>query len=318
MIASTNEIWTNAGIRLARAATSALRQLDHWTGARARPGPSSTTGLLGATAEPDAALGPVLARGDAPRLFRELDALDRAISNGDPRELRLSYLPAIGIMETRSPFSPPRRVLLIGMPCLQILTVAELRAALGHEYAHLALRDTEFVNGVVNDLRQRNAKHASGVAGRWALSLAALVCRGMELRADRWSADRFGAMPLRGAIEKIAMAEAVFREAVDLYDPIAMSRGTIYDVFHDAWRHLYERGLETWRARWAANTQVGRFDEHPPLGRRLERLPIRDVTDVSPPALSLIRNSPEFRQVLHNYLFAHHKTPASVFERCRA
>ena len=84
----------------------------------------------------DTDLGPVLERFDAPELFRLVEQVARRLGVRPPEQVRLSYLPCCGVVELRR-----ARAVLIGLPLLQILTVAELRAVLAHELAHLAKGD---------------------------------------------------------------------------------------------------------------------------------------------------------------------------------
>ena len=59
-----------------------------------------------------------------------------------PGQVRLTYLPCCGVVAWgRS------RALILGLPLLRVLTVAELRAVLAHELAHLAAGDATRARG---------------------------------------------------------------------------------------------------------------------------------------------------------------------------
>src|SRR5262249_38963688 len=77
--------------------------------------------------DPDADFGPVLVRLDAPTLFQEVAAIARRLGVKPPDQIRLAYLPCCGVVAWRK-----TRILLLGLPLLQVLTHAELRAVLAH------------------------------------------------------------------------------------------------------------------------------------------------------------------------------------------
>src|SRR5262245_45235999 len=76
---------------------------------------------LGTTvsSEPGVHHGPILCVSDAPRLFAVLHKTARIIETDVPSEIRVCYLPACGVIELDQDNKRPRRVLLLGMPCLQ-------------------------------------------------------------------------------------------------------------------------------------------------------------------------------------------------------
>ena len=74
------------------------------------------------TNDPDADLGPVLARVDAPLLFGAIDEVSRRLGVKPPGQVRLTYLPCCGVVAWRR-----SQALLIGLPLLRVLTQAELR-----------------------------------------------------------------------------------------------------------------------------------------------------------------------------------------------
>src|SRR3954464_2106187 len=111
------------------------------------------------TLDPDSDLGPVLARVDAPLLFSAIDTVARRLGVRPPGQVRLTYLPCCGVVAWgRS------QALIIGLPLLRVLNLAELRAVLAHELAHLARGDAthaaqsaRFVEGLGHALERSSA-----------------------------------------------------------------------------------------------------------------------------------------------------------------
>ena len=117
--------------------------------------------------DPDADLGPVLVRLDAPTLFQEVAAVARRLGVKPPDQIRLAYLPCCGVVGWRK-----TRILLLGLPLLQVLTQAELRAVLAHELAHLARGDVALSAGASRFVQSlgraidRNESRLHGPLGR--------------------------------------------------------------------------------------------------------------------------------------------------------
>src|SRR4051812_25530840 len=177
--------------------------------------------------DPDADLGPVLVRLDAPTLFQEVAAVARRLNVKPPDQIRLAYLPCCGVVGWRR-----TRILLLGLPLLQVLTQAELRAVLAHELAHLARGDvalsagaSRFVQGLGRAI-DRNESRLRGPLGAWAkLSWRPAswreppIPRGEEARAARTAASAAGGAAAASALVKVAMAHPLFREVLDRHDP---------------------------------------------------------------------------------------------------
>src|SRR5262249_52855078 len=144
-----------------------------------------------------------------------------------PGQIRLTYLPCCGVVAWER-----SRALILGLPLLRVLTLAELRAVLAHELAHLArgdatraARSARFVEGLGRAL-ERCGPSARGPLGTWArlchrLSsrLIGPIARGQEARADRSAAVIAGGTAAASALVKVAMVQPLFREVLEIYDP---------------------------------------------------------------------------------------------------
>jgi Zn-dependent protease with chaperone function len=87
--------------------------------------------------------GKLLARSDAPELFAALDEIGKAARTAPPSEVYLEALPEMGVLETGGFLGfGSKRVLLLGAPYLEVVSVQEMRAILAHELGHFAGGDT--------------------------------------------------------------------------------------------------------------------------------------------------------------------------------
>ncbi|MFO0948148.1 MAG: M48 family metallopeptidase [Planctomycetota bacterium] len=282
--------------------------------------------------EPDASIGPMLTRDDAPDLFNILEDLARQLGGGLPTEVRLSYLPACGVLDLGSQSGYPRQVLIIGLPCFLILRTDELRAVLAHELAHLTLEDAVFTRDIVNFSQELHRKMRRGadwsdwvnprywLARSISFGLAAAtasVSRAMEYRADDWSAACFGTRPLASALEKLAIVQPIFREVLFIYDPIARPAVSVYAYFLRVWKRLPAVEYKRLRKRFVKGIKPDRFDPHPPVYKRIKRLTGPEWTTGrwAMPAAKLLAAPEELVTLMNNRLYAEQIEPTSVFRK---
>jgi Zn-dependent protease with chaperone function len=278
------------------------------------------------TNNPDADLGPVLARVDAPQLFDAIDVVARRLGIRPPGQVRLSYLPCCGVVAWgRS------QALLVGLPLLRILTRAEMRAILAHELAHLARGDAtraarraRFVEGLERAVEHRGDK-LRGPLGAWArycLREASWLIRpvawGQETRADRSAALIAGGGAACSALVKTAVVQPLFREVLAFYDPDETDVN-LYAFFRAFWFRLPEEIRSAMRMKILADG--GPPDPaHPPLADRLCLLQsypdhVRSPGD-DQPANTFLGDLEIFEQMLHHHLFASSAiVEPSVFHR---
>ena len=190
-----------------------------------------------------------------PTLFQEIAAVARRLGVKPPDQIRLAYLPCCGVVGWRR-----TRILLLGLPLLQVLTHAELRAVLAHELAHLARGDValsagaaRFVHGLGRAIDRREGL-LRGPLGTWArLSwrvahwLEAPIARGQEARADRNAASVAGGDAAASALVKVAMVQPLFREVLDRHDPDCEDLPNLYALFRAFWRRLPNEVREAMR-----------------------------------------------------------------------
>ena len=281
--------------------------------------------------DPDGDLGPVLARVDAPPLFAAVDDVARRLGVRPPGQIRLTYLPCCGVVA----WGRSSRALILGLPLLRVLTLAELRAVLAHELAHLArgdatgaARSARFVEALGGAL-DRAGNRAWGPLGAWARScrrwssrLIAPIARGQELRADRSAAAIAGGSAAASALVKVALVQPLFREVLDLYDPSDPEAPNLYAFFRAFWYRLPAEMHAEMRLALLANGAATDDPAHPPLPDRLALIqsypdPSGQQADAAPATTSL-GDLDFLEQMLHNRLFAVPKVEPTVYQKSRA
>jgi Zn-dependent protease with chaperone function len=280
------------------------------------------------TLDPDADLGPVLARADAPLLFREVDEISRRLGARPPLQVRLTYLPCCGVVAwNRS------QALVLGLPLLDVLSVAELRAVLAHELSHLArgdatrsARSARFVQAL-NQALDRPGHRPRGPLYLWArgcrraaTALHEPISRGQEARADRFSAQVAGGHTAASALVKVALVQPLFKELLEHYDPSAAEALNLYAFFRAFWGRLPASIQTAIRHQLLCSGGEATVDgAHPPLLDRLaivQSYPGRSspAPDLAP-AASLLADLEALEQMLHNRLFSASVVEPSVYHR---
>ncbi len=276
--------------------------------------------------DPDADLGPVLARADAPVLFDDVLHVARQLGVRPPRQIRVTYLPCCGAVA----WGRRDQALILGLPLLYVLTRAELNAVLAHELAHLAKGDaTRAARAVrfVQALDQALVPGGSGPLGLWARacghlgrSLIEPIAIGQEFRADLAAAELVGGERTASALIKVALVQPLFREVLDHYTPTESGEPTLYAFFQDFWERLPDRLLTAMRHRLLTHRGPSPSPMHPDLLDRLHALrdlpePPTSSPDDSSPATTMIGDLEALERMLHNRLFATPTPEPTLFHR---
>lgn len=279
------------------------------------------------TGDPDADIGPMLARVDAPLLFSAVDDVARKLGVKPPGQIRLTYLPCCGVVAWER-----SRALILGLPLLRVLTLPELRAILAHELAHLARGDAtraanlaRFVDGLGRAI-ERSGDHVRGPLGWWAkvcyglaVRLLAPIARGQEARADRSAAAIAGGTAAAAALVKVAVVQPLFREILDHYDPTVPDAPNLYAFFRAFWYRLSPDFHSAMRLKVLTNG-VGHDDPaHPPLPYRLSLLQSypdpAGLNGDTTPATTFLGDLESLEQMLHNRLFAIPPVEPTIFHK---
>jgi heat shock protein HtpX len=251
--------------------------------------------------------GPRLDAAAQPRLFAEIRGIAAATRQAEPAEVYLlAEVNAFvtyrgGLMGLGS-----RRVMGLGLPLLQTLTVPELRAVLAHEFGHLDGGDVAIGPWIYSTraalIRTMEDLHEHSefltLPFQWFANLffrvTHAISRHQEVKADQLAATVVGREPLASGLQATDAAAFVFvpywHASVDpllsagFLPPIAAG----FDTFRQA---PWLEGALSAREPAAENP----FDTHPPLPARLAALgvtPSDSKRDTGPRALSLLDDVP--------------------------
>jgi heat shock protein HtpX len=254
--------------------------------------------------------GPRLAPGQHPRLFAQLTGVAQAVGQAMPAEVYL--VPEVnawvaqrgGVMGLGS-----RRVMGVGLPLLEILTVSQLRAVLAHEFGHYYGGDTKLAPWVYKT-RAAIERTLQGLAradsvlrfpflwyGKMFLRVTHAISRQQELTADALASRTVGSRPLIEGLRTIHGAADAYlpywsTEAVPVLDagfrpPLAEGFGRF--VKSAAIAEAISQGV----AREIKDPKPDPYDTHPPLRDRIaaaENLPKGEQATADLAAITLLEN----------------------------
>ncbi|MEQ1567743.1 MAG: M48 family metallopeptidase [Myxococcota bacterium] len=235
--------------------------------------------------------GPTLSRDAHPALFAEIDGIAAAARQAGPAEVYLmpdvnAFVAQVGgVVGLGS-----RRVMGLGLPLLQVLTVSQLRAVLAHEFGHYHGGETALGPWVyhsrasmartVNNLAGHPALEVLSAPFRWYaqlfLRITLAVSRSQEHAADLVAARVAGARSTAEALERLRGSAHAFEQylgqelepvlAAGYLPPVGAGFATFLE------RPRIVAAVQRQVARDLAEEQVSPFDTHPPLRDRLNAL----------------------------------------------
>ena len=262
--------------------------------------------------------GPCLAPNQHPRLFAQLTGVAQVVSQAMPAEVYL--VPEVnawvaqrgGIMGLGS-----RRVMGLGLPLLQILTVSQLRAVLAHEFGHFYGGDTKLgpwvykTRAAIERTLQGLAKADSALRflflwyGKMFLRVTHAISRRQELSADALASRTVGSRPLIEGLRAIHGASLAYppywaTEAVPVLGagyrpPLAEGFGRF--VRSTAIAEAMDQDVAT----EIKEAKPDPYNTHPPLRERIaaaESLPQGEPLTPDLPAISLVDNLDEVERRL--------------------
>lgn len=245
-------------------------------------------------------------RSQAPELFAILDELAASAATAAPDEVYLSPGPDVGVAEVGGTFGiGSRRVLMLGVPVLECLTVQELRAVLAHELGHYVGGDTRLTgivsyahasfHSVFESVRQRPThapRHVLIAAGaevaerigtilvssyvRFFLRMTRPTSRRQEAAADLLAARLCGRDAIVRALEKVSVVGPLYEAYLRADVLLAIQHGAVpSDLLAGFQRfrtRVYERGMEAQLVAMVRAEETDPFDRHPSLTERTRAL----------------------------------------------
>jgi Zn-dependent protease with chaperone function len=263
--------------------------------------------------------GPRLEPREQPRLFERLRKLAVAVGQDMPVEVYLSpemnawVAQRGGIMGFGS-----RRVMGLGLPLLEIVSVPEFEAILAHEFGHYHAGDTRLGPwvyktrggigraignlGKVGQIRVGFLSIAAVILqkpfiwyGNFFLRITHAISRAQELSADRLAATTVGAQALVGGLRALHRNSGAYDYYLNAEIAPALRKGflpPLLDGFSQ-FLHLERIAAATSQQLEKALTEPTKnpYDTHPPLAQRLaalEGMPAGKTVDDGSPASTLL------------------------------
>jgi len=256
------------------------------------------------------------------RLRAEVDALAKALNEKMPTEVYLVPIANAAVLERG-----PNRIMLLGLPLLQLLTVSQFRAILAHEFGHFYAGDTRMgpwvfrarmnmaqvitrlgANSVVLSFLSRWVVVAvlrlailGGLSLWWKLfnRVTQHVSRKQEYRCDELACYLAGSESLEKGLCSVSRAAATFAPYwKQIVRPVAA--GGYRPELADGYRRFLDTPEIAKAASAALEKQLATnatdpMDSHPPLNARVgnaRSLAIASAPDDSRSAVSLFEELP--------------------------
>lgn len=284
--------------------------------------------------DPDQSVGPMVVADDAPGIFVIVAEVSRKVGSREPDEIRVTHLPCCGVIEQRGwgGLGCRRRVLVVGLPLMYVLSIEELRAVIAHELAHLSRGDAAWAFTISQFIDSVEQSIAAGTTSRWArlhpCVLFARLARGVfgllfsplsryqEYRADGVAAAVSGSDVISSALRKVALVQPVFKEVLCYYHPAVVEDVNLYQFFRIAWEAVGDGLKGEIEDSLAAEERSWLTDPHPTLRARLARLeslpPHREPDNR--PARRLFTDRSKFEELLHNHIYRTRVRHLTVFQ----
>lgn len=235
--------------------------------------------------------GPPLFRENNPRLFNVIDSVAAATGQAPPADVFLvndvnawvTYRG--GVMGIGS-----RRVMGIGLPLLQALSVDELTAVLAHEFGHYASGDVALgpwiyktrtaIGRTLQGLEGRALQKVFSVYGTLFMRLTQAISRQQELLADQTAARVAGAVHLARSLSKSPAVAPAYHGYWEQEVVPVLQAGYLPPItfgFHEFLASdAVARRCHEISAAVRIDEKAGEFDTHPSLRERLAALGFRD------------------------------------------
>jgi Zn-dependent protease with chaperone function len=267
--------------------------------------------------QPFEAPGPLVNAELQPDLFAMLKRLSQRTGEAMPRDVYI--VPDVNAFVSNRPGKRGReRIMGIGLPLMQVLTVSELEAVLAHEFGHYYGGDTKlgpWVYSTYNAISRTLESLGGGFTqipfklyGNMFMRVSQGVSRQQEYTADAFAARIAGPRPLIAALRKIHGEAPAFQQYWGAYVAPVLQSGHLPPITA-GFKSLHSEKLQTQMDEYV-DEQMEKdegdvHDSHPPLRDRIAALEKIDVAIETndAPAIDLIRQVSVIERVMAGQLF---------------
>jgi Zn-dependent protease with chaperone function len=258
--------------------------------------------------------GPKLDSVRHPKLFAEIEKVARATRQDMPVDVFLVgdvnawVAQRGGVMGFFS-----HRVMGLGLPLMQILTVSEFRAVLAHEFGHYHGGDTKLgpwiyktrsaIGRTIGTLGDSWLQKPFLWYGNMFLRISHAVSRQQEFSADALASNVVGARPLVEGLKKVHTAAPMFPAYWGQEVRPMLNAGFLPPIADGFRRFTTDTRIQKMMSGALAdgleNGQTDPYDTHPPLPERIRnvaRLPQGPDPATEPPAISLVNDVHELER----------------------
>jgi Zn-dependent protease with chaperone function len=254
--------------------------------------------------------GPPLEPKEHPKLFETVAGIAQATKQEMPSEVYMIAEVNAWVMDRGGIMGfGSRRVMGLGLPLLQVLSVSQLRAVLVHEFGHFHGGDTKLgpwvykTRAAIGRTLQGLATHGSLLQkpflwyGKVFLRITHAVSRHQEFAADALAARTVGPRPLIEGLKLIHGAALAFNAYWGNEVAPVLSQGFQPPLVEGFRRYLASsqitEAVSTSLDRELADGETDPYDTHPPLRERIaavQNWPDRETLGYDLPAISLLGN----------------------------
>ena len=253
--------------------------------------------------------GPQIEAEKEPVLFAELSNIARNLGQELPHEIYLVPDVNAGVLQRGGVMGfGSRRVMVLGLPLMALLTISQFRAVLAHEFGHYYGGDTKLgpwiyktrsaIGRTLLELRRRNSflVFLFQWYGVFFLEITLGISRAQEYAADRLGAQVAGSKAMIDGLKQIHRGSVVwqgyFRSEVapilaNGYSP-PLAAGFVRFLESPSIQGAVDENLQKELAEGKADS----LDSHPALNERIAAIQtLPDVQDIDPrPATELLAN----------------------------
>lgn len=229
--------------------------------------------------------GPRLNPAGQVRLFAELEGIARAVGEAMPEEVYIAPEMNAGVFQRGR-----RRVMVLGLPLMQIMSIPQMRAVVAHEFGHYHGGDTK-LGPLIYRMREtieRTLRTLSGSGqsallgllflayGRMFMRVSQAVSRRQELAADELAARTVGARPMIEGLRALARGSLAF----DVYwrsEVVPLLEAGFQPPLADGFARFLAEPEVMKEIGEAAEQQLAKprsnaYDSHPPDAERIAAL----------------------------------------------